>query len=98
MDRFADELSRWIWEQRYQWRSADAPPEDGPGGTWARVAAAVAAAEGRRAGDWATRFRELLADFRFLPGGRILAGAGTGRSATLLNCFVMGRIDRKSVV
>ncbi len=93
MDRFADELSRWIWEQRYQWRSADAPPEDGPGGTWARVAAAVAAAEGRRAGDWATRFRELLADFRFLPGGRILAGAGTGRSATLLNCFVMGRIE-----
>jgi ribonucleoside-diphosphate reductase alpha chain len=93
MDRFADPLARWIWEQRYQWRHADAPLEDGPGGTWDRVAAAVAAAEGARAGDWAARFRELLAGFRFLPGGRILAGAGTGRSVTLLNCFVMGRIE-----
>jgi ribonucleoside-diphosphate reductase alpha chain len=93
MDRFADEFSRWIWEQRYQWRSAGVPREDGPGDTWARVAATVAAAEGSRAAQWATRFRELLADFRFLPGGRILAGAGTGRSVTLLNCFVMGRIE-----
>ncbi len=31
--------------------------------------------------------------FRFLPGGRILAGAGTDREVTLLNCFVMGPID-----
>lgn len=93
MDRFTDQLSRWIWEQRYQWRGADALPEDDPGGTWDRVATAVAAAEGARAEDWAARFRKLLADFRFLPGGRILAGAGTGRSVTLLNCFVMGCIE-----
>jgi ribonucleoside-diphosphate reductase alpha chain len=33
-----------------------------------------------------------LEDFRFLPAGRILAGAGTGRSVTLFNCFVMGTI------
>ena len=32
-------------------------------------------------------------DFRFLPAGRIVAGAGTKRSVTLFNCFVMGTID-----
>ena len=34
-----------------------------------------------------------MADFAFLPAGRILAGAGAGRSVTLFNCFVMGRIE-----
>ncbi|MCW8843874.1 MAG: adenosylcobalamin-dependent ribonucleoside-diphosphate reductase, partial [Rhodobacteraceae bacterium] len=33
-----------------------------------------------------------LEDFKFLPAGRITAGAGTGRSVTLFNCFVMGTI------
>ena len=32
-------------------------------------------------------------DFRFLPGGRIQAGAGTARNVTLFNCFVMGTIE-----
>src|SRR4029077_11720664 len=36
--------------------------------------------------------RAPLDDFRFLPAGRILAGAGTGRAVTLFNCFVMGEI------
>ncbi len=31
-------------------------------------------------------------DFGFLPAGRILAGAGTGRDVTLFNCFVLGKI------
>ena len=34
-----------------------------------------------------------LSGYRFLPAGRILAGAGTGRSVTLFNCFVMGGLD-----
>ena len=33
-----------------------------------------------------------MKDFRFLPAGRILAGAGTNRNITLFNCFVMGVI------
>ena len=33
-----------------------------------------------------------MSGFRFLPAGRILAGAGTGRSVTLFNCFVMGTL------
>jgi ribonucleoside-diphosphate reductase alpha chain len=39
----------------------------------------------------------MLEGFRFLPAGRILAGAGTGRTVTLFNCFVMGRIDDSMV-
>ena len=41
-------------------------------------------------------FAEALSDFRFLPAGRILAGAGTGRNVTLFNCFVMGDDPRRS--
>ena len=41
---------------------------------------------------WAERFYAALEDFRFLPAGRIVAGAGTGRAVTLFNCFVMGTI------
>src|SRR5208283_1327815 len=37
-------------------------------------------------------FYAALEEFRFLPAGRILAGAGTNRRVTLFNCFVMGDI------
>ena len=42
---------------------------------------------------WAKAFAEVLGGYRFLPAGRILAGAGTGRTVTLFNCFVMGTLD-----
>ena len=61
--------------------------------TWARVALALAQAEkpeDRRT--HALDFAQALAGHRFLPAGRILAGAGTDRSVTLFNCFVMGTI------
>jgi ribonucleoside-diphosphate reductase alpha chain len=41
---------------------------------------------------WQPAFYEILAGYRFLPGGRILAGAGTSKRVTLFNCFVMGPI------
>ena len=43
-------------------------------------------------GVWEPKFYAALEDFKFLPAGRITAGAGTGRSVTLFNCFVMGTI------
>ena len=61
--------------------------------TWARVARVLAAVEPEAQAVWEGRFLDALADFRFLPGGRILAGAGTGRRVTLFNCFVMGTIE-----
>jgi ribonucleoside-diphosphate reductase alpha chain len=41
---------------------------------------------------WAEAFYGILQDYRFLPAGRIMAGAGTDRLVTLFNCFVLGRI------
>lgn len=57
--------------------------------TWDRVALAVSGAEAQHHNEWRERFRAILTDFRFLPSGRILAGAGTSRRATLFSCFVM---------
>lgn len=85
------ELSRFIWETRY--RDGDAQPaENGIEDSWKRVARAVAAIE-KTPGEWSERFLAVLRGFRFLPGGRILAGAGTTHAVTPFNCFVMGLID-----
>ena len=88
-------ISEQIWDMKYRLKGADGSPLDATvADTWARVAKAVAAAEPKRERKlWALRFAQALTDFAFLPAGRILAGAGTGRSVTLFNCFVMGRID-----
>ncbi len=41
---------------------------------------------------WEDQFFAALEDFKYLPAGRITAGAGTARPVTLFNCFVMGTI------
>ncbi|HXV41210.1 MAG TPA: adenosylcobalamin-dependent ribonucleoside-diphosphate reductase [Steroidobacteraceae bacterium] len=85
------EVSRFVWEARYRDAGAS-PPESRIEQCWRRVARAVAAAEQ----DPETRAREylgILDGFRFLPAGRILAGAGTSRHVTLFSCFVMGTIE-----
>ncbi|MDE2444995.1 MAG: ribonucleoside-diphosphate reductase, adenosylcobalamin-dependent, partial [Alphaproteobacteria bacterium] len=83
-------ISQQIWEMKYRLNKDEASVQD----SFWRVAKAVAAAEKPELEEhWATAFYELMADMRFLPAGRILAGAGTGRDVTLFNCFVMGRID-----
>jgi len=84
-------LSQFIWQTRY--RDTDArPPESAIEDTWKRVARSAAAIEHDSA-YWCEQFLGILRGFQFLPGGRILAGAGTTRHVTLLNCFVMGLID-----
>jgi ribonucleoside-diphosphate reductase alpha chain len=62
--------------------------------SWTRVALALADAEapGRRVA-CTLSFARALAGHKFLPAGRILAGAGTGRNVTLFNCYVMGAIE-----
>ena len=87
---FLNPVAEWVWQTRYR-RSPGGMPEAGPAQTMARVARAIAAQE-RDPALWTTRFAALLDGFRFLPGGRILAAAGTPADATLLNCFVMGRL------
>jgi ribonucleoside-diphosphate reductase alpha chain len=82
-----------IWTAKYRFAPPQGEPEPDVAATWARVATALAQAE--RPEDRShmrAEFLDALTDFRFLPAGRILAGAGTGRQVTLFNCFVMGTI------
>jgi ribonucleoside-diphosphate reductase alpha chain len=82
-----------IWSAKYRFAPPQGDPEPNVAATWARVAAALAEAE-LPADRPRVRalFEDALADFKFLPAGRILAGAGTNRQVTLFNCFVMGAI------
>lgn len=83
-------VSRTVWESKYRFRQGEEVVDNDIRDTWRRVAKALAAVEHEDPPLWESRFLSILEDFRFLPGGRILAGAGTGRDVTLFNCFVMG--------
>jgi ribonucleoside-diphosphate reductase alpha chain len=88
------EISRQIWDMKYRFTpGGEAVGDRDVADSWARVALALAAAEApaQRLAQ-AEAFAHALTGHKFLPAGRILAGAGTGRSVTLFNCFVMGTI------
>ncbi len=85
-------ISQQIWDMKYRLKgpsgeAVDRTIED----TWRRVANAAAVPE-KEPARWAERFYAAMSDFRFLPAGRVVAGAGAGREVTLFNCFVMGAI------
>jgi ribonucleoside-diphosphate reductase alpha chain len=87
-------IAAQIWDMKYRFKEPDGTPIDASvEDTWARVAKDLASSEptdqkeARQA-----EFQSALDDYKFLPAGRILAGAGTGRTVTLFNCFVMGTI------
>ncbi len=89
---FAAPIAEQIWDMKYRFKNPDGTPVDATvEDSWRRVARALAGAERDRA-RWEGEFFGALEDFRFLPAGRILAGAGTGRDVTLFNCFVMGTV------
>ena len=89
---FTAPIARHIWDVKYRHREGDSVYDTSVADSWCRVASAVAAVEGSRCEEWQTRFYTALERFRFLPGGRIQAGAGTAHKVTLFNCFVMGTI------
>lgn len=91
-DDFAGEGAREVWRAKYRLHGDGGAPEMSVEQTWRRIARALAGVEPRDQPQWERRFFEALSGFRFLPGGRIQAGAGTGRRVTLFNCFVMGTI------
>lgn len=64
--------------------------EHTPKEMWKRVAKGIAAnekPEDRK--KWEKEFYMVMDDFKFVPGGRILSGAGTGYQVTYFNCFVI---------
>jgi ribonucleoside-diphosphate reductase alpha chain len=92
MTRFAAPIAEAIWDMKYRLKTAEGLPlDESVEDTWRRIARALASVE-TAPSEWEGLFYEALEDFRYLPAGRIVAGAGTGRSVTLFNCFVMGTI------
>lgn len=83
-----ESVAHHIWNTRYRHDGERTFAE-----SLQRVARALAATEDKQCPVWETRFLEIMREGRFLPAGRILAGAGTGRRVTLANCFVMGMIE-----
>ncbi|MFA3919066.1 adenosylcobalamin-dependent ribonucleoside-diphosphate reductase [Ruegeria hyattellae] len=92
MSRFAAPISEQIWDMKYRFKQADGTPIDQTvEDTWRRIARDLAQVE-KDPDLWEDRFYAALEDFKYLPAGRITAGAGTARQVTLFNCFVMGTI------
>ena len=92
MTRFAAPIAEQIWDMKYRFKDADGKPLDATvEDSWRRIARALATVE-KDASKWEDKFYSALEDFKFLPAGRITAGAGTARKVTLFNCFVMGTI------
>lgn len=83
-----------IWNRKYRFKGnnfckGDSCYED----TWRRIAIAMAKNE-TDPKHWEEKFYSILADFKFLPAGRIIANAGTEmNSVTMFNCYVMNDIE-----
>ncbi len=91
MSRFAAPISEQIWNMKYRFTPLEGEGDASVEDSWRRVARALASVEAKPT-EWEERFYGALEDFKFLPAGRIAAGAGTGRKVTLFNCFVMGTV------
>ena len=85
MSPFAAPIAEQIWDMKYRLKAADGTPIDTTvQDSWHRIAAALAVVE-KDPEHWTPRFYAALEGFKFLPAGRITAGAGTGRAVTLFN-------------
>jgi len=69
----------------------DKPLETTPEAMMDRVARGIAEIETspERKEEWEARFRWLLDEWKFVPGGRILNAAGTDQKLTFFNCYVI---------
>lgn len=84
-----DELAARCFIEKYAARDDDgALIETEPRQMWNRVAEAISSVEPPdRREAFKQQFYDLLTDFRFIPGGRILFGAGSRKRVTLTNCY-----------
>ncbi len=92
MSTFAAPIAEQIWDMKYRLKQPGGEAVDQDiQGTWRRIAKALASVEVDPSQHEET-FYNALENFKFLPAGRIIAGAGAERDVTLFNCFVMGTI------
>ncbi len=81
-----------VFLDRYALKDKSGKPiEKTPEEMWRRIAKGVAANEktAKLRKEWEEKFYQAMTDFKFVPGGRILSGAGTGYKVTYYNCFVI---------
>jgi ribonucleoside-diphosphate reductase alpha chain len=78
-----NEIQKRIFLDRYSFNGETEVSQ-----AWERVARAVASGEANRK-HWEDKFLDLLYDFKYVPGGRILASMGTGTETTASNCYVI---------
>ncbi len=91
-NHFIADISKYIWDTKYRYRKGKAIYDQTIEDTWSRIAKSLANVETKDKSYWEQQFFKILQGFKFIPGGRILAGAGTQHRVTLFNCFVMGTI------
>lgn len=86
---FLDSFSEEIWRSTYKYHE-DETIDD----TLKRVAGAISSVEqtDELKQEWNDKFYDMLSGFKIVPGGRIIANAGTEfKGTTLGNCFVSPR-------
>jgi ribonucleoside-diphosphate reductase alpha chain len=84
-------ISEKVFLDRYSLKSKDGKSvEKRPEEMWSRIAKAVSLVEKKsKQKKWEKEFYSVLKDFKYVPGGRILSGAGTGYAVSFYNCFVI---------
>jgi len=86
-----DGIRNKVFLDRYSLKDEEGnPTEPTPVEMWKRVARGIA--ENEKKSDrkkWQKEFYRVMEDFKFVPAGRILSGAGTGYQVTYFNCFVI---------
>ncbi|OGK37679.1 ribonucleoside-diphosphate reductase, adenosylcobalamin-dependent [Candidatus Roizmanbacteria bacterium RIFCSPHIGHO2_12_FULL_42_10] len=85
-------IAHKVFMDRYALKNvAGDPVEKAPEEMWQRVARGIAQQEKTSSEKklWEKKFYDVLKDFKFVPGGRILSGAGTDFNVTYYNCFVI---------
>lgn len=87
-----DGLRKTVFMDRYSLKNDEGEPmEHYPEQMWARVARGIAQFEKNKTlqNKWEKKFYNVMKDFKFVPAGRILSGAGTGYEVTFFNCYVI---------
>src|SRR5487761_310928 len=85
-----DELRARVFYEKYALKDhSGLVVERTPVNMWGRVAHELASVEvtDEKRSEWEKKFYWLMENFRFIPGGRIMFGAGQSRRSTLLNCY-----------
>ena len=95
-----NELAKNIYKKKYFIKNLDNELiENSPEDVFKRLSAFIATVEGTKVKQkkWAKKFYEELYEGHFIPGGRVLVGAGDlYRLKTLANCFVT-QIERDEI-